>query len=268
MYKTHWGLEKPPFPSGLDSQLFYEGIGQRESLARLRFLLAHRRRFGLVLGSPGLGKSLLLSVFSDQCRLAGHAAAQIDLLGLSSREFYLQLGSKLQATVRAEDDLIRLFRQLTDRLQSSRLQGKQTVLLLDDLDQVGPDLINHVLRLTRTAASQEGWLTIVASANRLQLNRLGKELLDLVDLSIDLQPWDELDTIGYLQLALFEAGSERPLFDDEAMSEIHRLSAGVPRRVNRIADFALLAGSSNSQEMIDSSTIQAACEAVSLPTPL
>ncbi len=266
MYQTHWGLEKPPFPSGIDTKLFFEGASQRESLARLRFLLAHRRRLGLVLGASGLGKSLLVSVFAEQCRLAGHAVAQIDLLGLSTREFYWQLGNKLHAAVRVEDDLLRLFRQLADRLQENLLQNKRTVLLLDDLDQAGPDLLNQVQRLLRSEAAQSGWLTLVATANPTSLNRLGQGLLDLVDLRIDLEPWDELDTIGYLQLALFEAGAERPLFDDEAMGDLHRASEGVPRRVNRLADFALLAGSSNSQEIIEASTIREATEAICLPT--
>ena len=267
MYQTHWGLEKPPFPSGLDPKLFYQGASQRESLARLRFLLAHRRRLGLVQGATGLGKSLLATVFAEECRQAGHAVAQIDLLGLSTREFYWQLGNKLRAAVRVEDDMLRLFRQLTDRLQENALQSKQTVLLLDDLDQAGPDLQNQVQRLLRTEAAHGGWLTLVATANSTSLNRLSQGLLELVDLRIDLQPWDELDTVGYLQLALFEAGAERPLFDDEAMSDLHRESEGVPRKVNRLADCALLAGSSNSQTMIEASTIREATEAISLPNP-
>ncbi len=266
MYQTHWGLAKPPVPSGLDTKLFYEGASQRESLARLRFLLAHRRRLGLVLGAPGLGKSLLTCVFAEQCRKAGHAVAQVDLLGLSTREFYWQLGNKLQAAVRAEDDMLRLFRQLTDRLQENALQNKQTVLLLDDLDQAGPDLLNQVQRLLRTEAANAGWLTLIATTGPTQIRRLGQGLLDQVDLRIDLQPWDELDTVGYLQLALFEAGAERPLFDDQAMTDLHRASQGIPRAVNRLADFALLAGSNNKQEMIEASTIQAASESLSLPS--
>ena len=270
MYQTrsmqeHWGLEKPPFPSGLDTRLFYEGASQRESLARLRFLLAHRRRLGLVLGETGLGKSLLLAVFAEQCRQAGQAAAEIDLLGLSSREFYWQLGSQLQAPIRLEDDMLRMHRQIADRLHENSLQGKQTVVVLDDLNQVGPDLLNQVQRLLRTTAAHRGWLTIIASTNTSQLDRLGKGLLELADLRIDLGPWDELDTIGYLQLALFEAGAERPLFDDQAMTQLHAASAGVPRMLNRLAEFALLAGAEHAREIVDGPAIQAACEALNLP---
>jgi len=265
MYQSHWGLEKTPFPSGLDPSLFYEGSGQRESLARLRFLVDQGRRLGLVLGEPGLGKSLLLEVFARECRQQGRAVAQVDLLGISSREFAWQLGVELQAPVRLEDDLVRLFRQLTDRINENQLQQVPTVLLLDNADQAGPDLLTHLQRLANLYATSEGWLTLVLASNHNQAVRLGNGLLELVDLRIDLQPWDELDTTGYLQLALVEAGCERPLFEDQALSEMYRLAGGVPRRVNRLADYALLAGSSSGEEMVCSSTIQSAHEAMQLP---
>jgi general secretion pathway protein A len=265
MYLTHWGLDQPPFPSGLDPHGFYEGASQRESLARLRFLLAHRRRLGLVQGGTGYGKSLLLKVFAQQCRAAGHAVAHVDLLGLSARELYWQLGNALHATVSVADDMLRLFRQLTDRLRDNTFLGKQTVLVLDDLDQVGPDLLNHIQRLLRTETADQGWLTVVASAHTQHTSRIGKELLKLVDLRIDLEAWDELDTIGHLQNALIEAGAERPLFDETAVTEIHRAAAGVPFAVNRLADLALLEGASHALHQVDEATILSASEALTQP---
>ena len=266
MYQAHWGLSRPPFASGIDTRQFYQGASQRESLARLRFLLAHRKRLGLILGEAGLGKSLVSAVFEDHCQQAGTAVARVDLVGLSQREFSWQIGQALQAAVRVEDDPLRLFRQLTDRLQALRLQARQAVLILDDLDQANHDLNTHVQRLLRTEAANDGWLTIVATANPLRMNRLGDSLPALVDLRIDMEPWDELDTIGFLQTALVEAGAERPLFDDAAMSLLHRLAGGVPRTVTRMADFALMAGSNNGLEQIDAPTIEAVGEAIVFPS--
>ncbi|NOY40420.1 MAG: AAA family ATPase [Planctomycetes bacterium] len=265
MYNTHWGLEQPPFPSGTDPRLFYEGASQREALARLRFVVENRRRLGLLLSDTGLGKSLLLKVFATECRQKSCAVAQLDLLGLSSREFYWQLGTKLHTTVQPDDQPLRLFRQLADRIQENRIQDIPTVLLLDNADQAGADLLTQLLRLVHLGPA-DNWLTIVLTANRLQSSRLGDRLLEMVDLRIDLQPWDELDTTGYLQLALVEAGSERPLFDDQAINQIHQLADGIPRRVNRLADYALLIGSSTNQQTINSATIQTANEAVAQQT--
>jgi|GEM_PF-665053 len=263
-----WGLEKSPFSSGLETRQFFEGATHREALARLRFLRANRR-LGLVLGEPGTGKSLLFKVFENHCRRQGCAVASVNLLGLSTREFYWQIASQLAAVVRVEDDQLRLFRQLSDRIVVNRLQDVPTVVLVDDAHQAGPDLLAQLVRLTQLDAVSPSPLTMVLAVREAQAARLGEQLLELIDLRIDLEPWDELDTIGYLQLALVDAGCQQPLFDDESLSEIHLLTAGIPRRVNRLAEHALLvgAGACDAGEIIDTATIRAAHAALSPPVP-
>ena len=254
--QNFWGLEKSPFANGLETRLFYEGAAHREALARLRFLRANRR-LGLVLGEPGTGKSLVLKVYCRECRKQGLAVASINLCGLSAREFYWQLGSQLAAAVRVEDDLVRLFRQVSDRIHANRVQSLPTVVLVDDVHEAGPDLLAQLMRLAQLDAAH-GAPTLVLATRTAQASRLGEQLLELVDLRIDLEPWDELDTVGYLQLALVEAGCERPLFDDDSLTEIHRLTGGVPRHVNRLAEHALWLGAANAPEIIDTTTIRAA----------
>lgn len=268
MYLEHWGLERPPFPGGLSASSFYEGTSQREALARLRYVLANKRRLGLVLGGTGLGKSLLLRLFAHQCRKVGHATAELDLQGITSRELFWQLGVELHAAVRVEDDSIRLFRQLCDRLQEIAWQGKQAVVLLDNLDQAGPDLQSQLLRLTRTETASSGQVSFIASGNPAQLQRVSKGLLEQVELRIDLHPWDELDTTGYLQTSLVEAGAVQPLFDDGAMSALFRQSSGNPRLVTRLADYALLEGSRRRQPIVDAELIRTAAEATTLPSAI
>jgi type II secretory pathway predicted ATPase ExeA len=262
--QTNWGLERSPFSSGLETRLFFEGASHREALARLRFLLANRR-LGLLFGEPGTGKSLLLKVFENECRRHGCAVASVNLLGLSTREFYWQVASQLATAVCVEDDQLRLFRQLSDRIVVNQLQGVPTVVLVDDAHQAGPDLLAQLVRLTQLDAASPRPLTMVLAARESHSGRLGEQLLELVDLRIDLEPWDELDTTGYLQLAQVEGGCQQPLFDDEALAEIHRLAEGVPRRVNRLADYALLVGASAESEIINAETIRAAHEALSPP---
>jgi type II secretory pathway predicted ATPase ExeA len=263
MHTGHWNLEKAPFPTGTAEPMFFSGLPQQEALARLRFLVHHGRRLGLVLGEAGWGKSLVLDLFAEECQSANWHVAPLNLLGLSVREFQWRLAELLHAAPRTSDDGLRLARRLEERWQQNSLQQENTVLLLDDADQAGADVLTQLVRLAQLPASQVGNLTIVLAARGSQANRLGSRLLDLVDLRIDLEPWDAEDTTGYLQLALVEAGAERPIFDDAALDEIHRLSAGVPRQVNRLADFALVAGSSARLEMIDAETVAAAHAALS-----
>jgi len=268
MYQTHWGLTKTPFPSELDPELFYEGVHEREALARLRFLTDNRRRVGLLLGQRGLGKSHLLQVFASERRGQGDDVALIDLLGLSTREFLWQLGNELAASVRIEDEPLRLLRQLTDHLNENQLQNRRTILLLDNIDQAGPDLQTHLVRFARLPVAGAGGLTLMFTANTAHTARLQEALLELVELQIALEPWDELDTTGYLQLALVEAGSERPVFTDQALSELHRLADGIPRNINRLADEALLLGSPDPAQLIDPETVRAAHQSLKMPSAL
>ena len=268
VYHSHWGFQQPPFPSGPELHKFFEGSSQREALARLHYLTENHRRLGLLLGKPGMGKSSLLQVFAEQCRKQGYAVAFCDLLGLTVREFYWQLGSQLAAPVRVEDDVLRLYRQVSDHLQQNRMQNVGTVLLLDNTDRMGADVATQLERLGRWLPGREGLLSLILAADSERAGRMNERLLDLLDLNIEMEPWDELDTTGYLQHALFEAGAERPLFDDGALSEIYRMSAGVPRLVIRLAEHALLSGSRYGQEIVDSATVQSVNESVSLPHPV
>lgn len=262
MHATRWDFEKPPFAGGNAEPVFYAGLPQQEALARLRFLVNNQRRLGLVLGNAGCGKSLLLTLFAEEASHAGWQAAQLNLLGLSVREFQWQLARALHANPRTGDDLPQLTRRLEGRFEQNLVQGEQLILLLDDVDQAGADVLTHITRLVQLPVSRTGQLTIVLAANATQPLRLGWRLADLVDLRIDLDPWDAEDTAAYLQLTLVAAGAAEPIFSDEALSEIHRLAAGVPRLVTRLADYSLVMGSSADVETIDVEIVTAAYEAI------
>jgi type II secretory pathway predicted ATPase ExeA len=93
--------------------------------------------------------------------------------------------------------------------------------------------------------------------------RLGDELLEAADLRIDLEPWSEADAVGYVQHALVEAGADRPIFEDEALAALYALSDGIPRRVIRLADHALLGAAGDGQDMVDAAMVEAAHDALS-----
>jgi type II secretory pathway predicted ATPase ExeA len=50
------------------------------------------------------------------------------------------------------------------------------------------------------------------------------------------------ESISYVSHRLSAAGAVRPIFDSEALEALHEAALGVPRRINRLADLALLVG--------------------------
>ena len=260
MYHAHWGLSRSPFAGG-GTPLFYKGESQAEALARLRYVAEHRRH-GLLLGERGVGKSLVTRQFADQRRREGLGCVAIGMAGLTTRELLWQIAAGLSLAPRPDDDAVRLFRRLNDYAAAAGWRNATALLLLDDADQAGPDVRTQLLRLLNLGG-QGPWLTLVITANAKNSQRLGEDLVDVMDLRIDLEPWSEADMVGYVQHALVEAGGDRPVFEDEALSALYALTDGIPRKVNRLADHALLGAAADGHEMVDAAMMEAAHDALS-----
>lgn len=261
----HWGLERTPFDAAGSIDQFYPSAGHEEALARLEYLVDARRRLGVLLGESGVGKSLTLRV--AELRLVRKAAAvvSVDATGLTTREFLWQVAAGLGTAPAQEADVVRLWRLVADRVVENRLQQVATVLLVDAVGQAGPDVFTQLVRLARLDPSPAARWTMVLAAEPAQAARWSETIRELVDLRIDLRPWSEEDTIGYVQTALVDAGRLDPVFDDDALLTIHELTGGVPRRVARLAEFALLAGAATANERINAETVHAAYDELQWP---
>jgi type II secretory pathway predicted ATPase ExeA len=100
-------------------------------------------------------------------------------------------------------------------------------------------------------------LTVVLAAESDRVSDLGGQLLRLVELRIDLSPWDLTDTHNYLTHCLARAGRPQSAFDEEAVMRIHELSQGIVRRIALLADLSLLAAAGGRLSIVDAHTIEA-----------
>jgi type II secretory pathway predicted ATPase ExeA len=263
----HWGFDYWPFRSAGSVDQFYPTAGTTEALARIEYLVESRRRLGVLLGESGLGKSLLLQVAARQLEQRRRAIVSLSAMAISAREFLWNLAAGLNTGSEDDADVARLWRQVADRVVENRLQQVNTVLLVDDIGHAGPDLVTQLVRLSRLDLSPGARWTIVLTMEPVQAARWNSTLRDLVDLRIDLRAWSEEDTVGFVQTTLVDAGRLEPVFDDEALARLHELSAGVPRRVARLADFALLAAAAAGLHTIDAGAVEAAQDETAWPEP-
>jgi general secretion pathway protein A len=262
----HWGLERWPFRSVPEVDQLYPTPGHHEALARIEYLVDGQRRLGVLLGEAGMGKSLVLRAAWRLLTRQGRSAVLVDALGRTPRELLWQFAAGLGTSPREDADVPMLWRLVADRLVENRTQQVHTVLLVDDGHAAGPDLLTQFVRLARLDASPAARWTIVLAAEPAPAARWNQALRDLVDLRIEIGAWSADDTVGYVQTALVDAGRIEPLFDDEALAALHRLTNGVPRAVARLADFALLAGAAAGLEWIGAPTVEAAHEELEWPT--
>jgi len=258
MYRLHWGLREAPFRSGLDPRFFYQSPNHEEALARLHFLVDERRRVGLCFGPSGGGKSMLLEVFARELRRQGRQVANISLLGADLHEFLWLLAAELGGNPARGDSTFCLWRNVTDRVTENRYQQFDTVFLMDDADEAEPAVLDAIVRLAEVDRSPLARLTLVVTSTTGNARRLGSRLLDLGELRIDLNPWEQADTLGYIVMALRQAGRREAIFTDDAIVRLHHLCDGIPRRILQLANLSLLAGAGGHVDQIDSETVESA----------
>jgi type II secretory pathway predicted ATPase ExeA len=181
---------------------------------------------------------------------------RINLLALSEHEFLWQLAEGLGRYPCRGESAHGLWRGIGDTLTERRCQQLSTLVLLDDADEAPVEVLEHVVRLAQHDATGRSGLTIVLTAATHRTARLGRRLLSLADLRVDLEPWTAEDTAQFLADALQRCGRAEPIFDGHAVLRLHELSGGAPRQVAQLADLCLLAGAAQELTGIDEATVE------------
>jgi type II secretory pathway predicted ATPase ExeA len=255
MYLSYWGLGESPFRANLDARSFHQGLAQEESLARLQFLVDERRTLGLLVGASGSGKSMLLEVLAGQLSRIKTQTALLRVAGIDLHEFLWLAAGQLGVEVSPHASQFTLARTVVDHLIANRYQQITSVLLIDDADEAREDVLVEVARLAQINVDRNAQMTIVLAAQPGRIGRIGMRLLDLAELRIDVEPWEADETSAYIKTSLARAGRSTPAFNEAALARLHELSGGIPRRVQQLADLALLAGAGQNLGQIDAEVI-------------
>ena len=88
------------------------------------------------------------------------------------------------------------------------------------------------------------------------------QLNDRIAVRSVLEPLSLDDTIGYVAHRLHAAEAKGKIFDDDAVAELHARSGGIPRRINRLADLALVVGYADQLETIGAAEIEAVADEI------
>ena len=153
-----------------------------------------------------------------------------------------------------------LWRLIKDRIAEHRYERVPTVLLVDDADCAGRDVLAQLTRLVKIDPGPDSLLTVVLAGQPNRIGRLGTGLLELAELRIDLEPWEPADTGRFIEAALEKSGRKAPVFAEPAVERLHELAQGVPRRVSQLADLALVAGAGRRLDAIDADTVESVCQ--------
>jgi len=255
VYKSVYNLEGSPFRLGPDYRFSFGHPSYDDAKSYLKYAISEGEGIVAITGAPGTGKTTLI-------------ASLISELDLE----HVQVGVVTNVQMDASNLLDMVIDALSlnlDRSNSvSTMQGfklylrhqydadRRVILVVDEAQGLTPDLLEELrlfsnlqhnanLLLQIFLVGQEPLMDIIRSPGLEQLHQRLIAAAHLKSLSFE-------QTIDYIMHRLSCVGWKNdPAFTDEALSLIHKFSAGVPRRINLICHRLFLhAGLKDRHELV------------------
>ncbi|MCB1762476.1 MAG: AAA family ATPase [Gammaproteobacteria bacterium] len=258
MYETFYGFSEKPFTLLPDASFLYMGKGHSIAYSMLEYGLLNQAGFSVITGEVGSGKTTLIR------HLLEHLSEDVTV-GLVSNT-HREMGELLQWVLYAfgqdyrETNRVTLFDTFTRFLIEEYAQNHRTVLIIDEAQNLHPQVLEELRMLSNVNADKNQVLQLILVGQPQLLSLLKRpELLQFrqrIAVDYHLNALDESDVLRYIEHRTRHAGVERLLFTEEAARLIYRASSGIPRIVNLICDTALVYGFADNKQLIDKELLQ------------
>jgi general secretion pathway protein A len=278
MYADHFGLTQDPFSIAPDPRYLFMSERHREALAHLLYGVSGVGAssggtgggFVLLTGDIGTGKTTICRCFLEQIPPDCHVAyifnpklTVAELLQTICEEFHIAgpQPSDSAPTVKNYIDTLNAF------LLKSHAQGQSCVLIVDEAQNLHPDVLEQLRLLTNLETNERKLLQIVLIGQpelRIMLQQPGlAQLAQRVIARFHLDALSEHETTQYISHRLAIAGQHGALpFDENSLRQIHRLTHGVPRRINLLCGRALLGAWAHGATRVNRSIVNKAAQEV------
>jgi type II secretory pathway predicted ATPase ExeA len=245
VYEGYWGLKEKPFQNTPDPRFLYHSSQHEEALMRLVYTVREQAGAAMLTGVFGCGKTLIAQALlkelsSEQYTTAFIANPRLDDLDLL-RMIVHHLGN-LEPPVRKTDVL----NILNDILLNNMRNRKQTVIIIDEAHAIDDDNVFEEIRLLLNFQLQDRFLLTLLLLGQPELKQKVDKNIQLeqrINVKSRLDILSVKDTKNYIIHRLQVANRTDPVFTERAIKSIYSYSGGIPRRINRLCDMCLLAGS-------------------------
>jgi type II secretory pathway predicted ATPase ExeA len=275
MYKKFFNLREAPFNVNPDPRFLFATRHSEEALACLSYGIQNLKGFMLLTGEVGTGKTTLLNKLLEWLRSARVATAFVFNSCLDPMQFLdfmmADFGINCESSEKSRI-LLRLNQWLLERYRA----GQTAVLIVDEAQNLSPQVLEEIRLLTNLETSSEKLLQIVLSGQpeleeKLKQPQL-RQLRQRITLRCKTYPLTLEETFGYIAERIrIAGGNNQPIFNSEAVEAIFRYAQGIPRVINLLCEHALISAYVDQQKPVLVSTIEPVAREFELheiePTP-
>ena len=263
MYLDFFKLREFPFSITPDPKYLYFGASHRSAFDHLIFGITQRKGFIEFTGEVGCGKSTLCRAVLDELGTSIKSALILNPC-LNGPQLLRAIITDFGIEVARRDRFSQL-QALNEFLLEQARADINVVLIIDEAQDLPPRTLEEVRLLSNLETTQQKLIQIVLSGQpelqrRLALPEL-RQLRQRITVRFHIKPLATGETAAYIAHRLQTAEAPRSLhFDEAAAAAVERHAQGVPRMINAICDYALLAGYMRSTHTIDATCVQQAID--------
>ena len=261
MYCDFYGLTEKPFNLTASPRFLYLGEVHKEALAFLSYGIVERKSFVVLTGDVGTGKTMvlkaLLANLDENARYVYLSNPPRSVEGLMD---YLILSVfKRNMRFKSEAAFLIAFEKVLDQYLH---EHKTFSLIIDEAHRLSFELLEEIRLLSNMETYDEKLINIFLvgqpELNEKLRRARSRGLMQRISIWSHITPLDLDGTTGYIQTRLKVAGNKngKKLFPDRTIKALHEFSYGYPRKINVLADNALLLGYTRETKIITPAMIE------------
>jgi len=264
MYLNHFGLQRQPFKITPDTSMFYPGNKRGAALQALKYAIMSGEGIIKVVGEVGSGKTMLcrmLEVELDDSVEVVYIANP----SLSPDNILHVIAFELKLDITPESSKLEVMQTLQNYLLARHAHNKQVVVFVEEAQSMPIETLEEIRLLSNLETNEHKLLQMVLfgqpELDEKLRNPAIRQLKERITHNFYLDPFPPNDVYEYLNFRMRAVGYCGPdLFSQKMANRIERKSSGLTRRINILADKALLAAYSEGGHNIDRKHIDLAAQ--------
>lgn len=243
----HFRFQQNPFLDNVNPSYFFRTEAHEDAYIKMKKCIEENIAVGLTTALSGTGKTLLTQIlltelapehFEPVLVLAYPGMNRTGLL----REVAAEMGLPPFPT---RAPLHQIMTSIHDQIVELYRRGRKLIIIIDECHFLGVEALQMVRTLSNIEVPEKKLVTILLFGEDAFLAKMNRpeyaSIFNRMFIRAQLRPLTPEETQQYIKFRCLVSGGSAGVFTPEFFDEVHRLSRGVPREINRLCHSAMFA---------------------------